>query len=292
VRNALKARRENIMTELEKTTEVKKHIAPGYKYISELGSGNMGEVFLCERDGNKFAIKKFRKFERTSDRESVASKFLKVTNKAALIIHPNVVKIIEYGFPISTETPYIVMEYVEGHPLSHYIGSNELSLQKKIDLIKQTTDALDCIHDCGILHRDMKPANILVENKTGEAKITDFGISSLLEQNYTTTDNLRGSPAYMAPECFESVDKICRASDIFSLGVLSYELLTGIRPFYGETLAEIMNSIKNDIPVAPRKIISDIPENVQKAIEGMLRKKPEERLTPQQILSELKCVAK
>jgi serine/threonine-protein kinase len=180
------------------------------------------------------------------------------------------------------------MEYVPGYPLTHYIGSKEFNFDEKISIIADIAEAIECIHDCGILHRDIKPANILVDENNKSVKITDFGISSLLDHNYTSTENLRGTPAYMAPECFDSTDKISRASDIFSLGVLSYELLTGIRPFYGENISEIMHSVKNDTPPAPKMIIPEIPEKIQETIQTMLKKEPEKRPSSREILQGFK----
>jgi CheY-like chemotaxis protein len=288
VKEALKHRKEKIMTDLEQTAEVKNEAAPGYCFVRELGSGSMGDVLLACKDNIYYAVKKFRTLERCIDLDDTAQKFIKVINEASHIIHPNVIKIFEYGFPRDGTTPYIVMEYVPGNSLTHYIGGKDFTFEEKVKIISDISEAVECIHDCGILHRDIKPANILVDENDQCVKITDFGISSFLDRNCTITENLRGTPAYMAPECFDSTDKICKASDIFSLGVLAYELLTGIRPFYGENISEIMLSVKNDTPPAPKMIIPDIPEHIQETIQGMLKKEPEKRLTSKEIQAGLK----
>lgn len=288
IKDAMNVRREKIMTDLEQTAVVKNEAAPGYSFVRELGSGSMGDVLLACKDNIYYAVKKFRTLEKCIDLDSAAQKFIKVINKASQIIHPNVIKIFEYGFPRDGSTPYIVMEYVPGPPLTNYIGSKEFSFDEKVKIIANMAEAIECIHDCGILHRDIKPSNILVNENDKSVKITDFGISSLLDQNYTSTENLRGTPAYMAPECFDSTDKICKASDIFSLGVLAYELLTGIRPFYGENISEIMHSVKNDTPPAPQMIIPEIPDRIQETIHGMLKKVPEKRLSSKEIISGFK----
>lgn len=284
VKAALEFRRNNIEMELLKTRKVRDDIVCGYNFVRNIGSGSMGDVMLVEKDGKYYALKKFRQIEKASPgSSSISKRFVEVVEKASGLSHPNIINIIEYGFPEDgTGDPYIVMEYIPGHSLSKFIGGNFLTMRQKIDIIRQISLALCSIHEAGILHRDIKPGNILVE-ETNNVKITDFGISSLMKTGYAVTDNLKGSPAYMSPESFNPSEKVDQFADIFSLGILSYELFTGIRPFYGESLAGMMKSIKNDKPAKPKMIISEIPEDVQNIIAAMLQKAPRLRPSAEEI---------
>ncbi|OGV47553.1 MAG: hypothetical protein A2017_11300 [Lentisphaerae bacterium GWF2_44_16] len=284
VKAALECRKCNIEMELLKTRKVKDDIVCGYNFVRNIGSGSMGDVMLVEKGGKYYALKKFRQIEKSSqDSSSISTRFVEVVEKASALCHANIIKIIEYGFPDEGNgDPYVVMEYIPGHSLSKFICGNFLTMSQKIDIIRQISLALCSIHEAGILHRDIKPGNILI-GEDNNVKITDFGISSLMKTGYAVTDNLKGSPAYMSPESFNSSEKVDQYADIFSLGILSYELLTGIRPFYGESVAGMMKSIKNDKPAKPKMIISEIPEDIQNIIASMLQKGPELRPSAEEI---------
>jgi serine/threonine-protein kinase len=187
-----------------------------------------------------------------------------------------VVKVYDSDFQQETDMPYILMEYIQGKSLIDCIKENLFSLEQKLFIVKQIAAALAIVHKFGVLHRDVKPSNILVtENHT--VKLTDFGIAKVSDSSLTMTHEVLGSPAYMPPETFTANKLIDTRSDIFSLGILFYELVTGVKPFHGETVTEMMNAIQNARPVEPLKIVPDLPEDIQKIMGKMLRKNPEKR---------------
>lgn len=289
VRDAIRSRNKKIMDELEHTATQNISMGNsfhGYKYIKDLHGGSICDVMLVEKNSAYYVMKIFHKLDRPEDLESIMKKFQRVVHSASGIRHPNVIRIHEYSDAVNQKnSPYMVTEYVPGRSLAHYIGSGKLSAEEKYRIVREIVSALSAIHTAGLLHRDIKPANIILDRDTRSIKVTDFGISTLIAQNYTETENLRGSPAYMAPECFSSFEKIGAPVDIFAAGVLVYELITGIRPFYGENIAEIIASIKNDKPPRPRMIINNIPPEIEDAIGGMLLKDHRKRLTAAELLS-------
>jgi serine/threonine-protein kinase len=196
----------------------------------------------------------------------------------AKINHPNIVKIFEYGLSPKENVPYFIMEFVDGNPLNEHITAGDLSIKDKLVIIKQIASALAFIHEQGILHRDVKPANIIVmDDKT--VKLTDFGIARIAESELTITHEMLGTPAYMSPEAFNAAREKDQRSDIFSLGTICYELLTGIKPFSGETIAELMDSIQHEKPIEPMRIAPEIRPYVQDIMAKMLAKSPEDRFS-------------
>ncbi len=248
----------------------------GYKVIRTLGIGNVGTVMLVEKDGNYFAVKVLRK---DTTPESYAFRMQRFAREAEIlrrIDHPNIVKIYDYNFDDKKGLPYLIMEHVNGRQLSQLIKQNSLDFQRKISIIKQSADALDYVHRQGIIHRDIKPENILV-TEDGIVKITDFGIGKIIDSEITLTGDVMGSPAYMSPESFDSAKAIDYRTDIFSLGVICYELFTGVRPFEGDTLYKLINAIREKSPEEPMKINPNIEPWLQDIMAKMLDKTPDKR---------------
>jgi serine/threonine protein kinase len=248
----------------------------GYKIIKTLGIGNVGTVMLVEKNGNYFAVKILRK---DTTPESYAIRMQRFAREAEIlrrIDHPNIVKIFDYNFDDRKGLPYLIMEHVNGRQLSQHIKQNTLDFDLKISIIKQTADALDYVHRQGIIHRDIKPENILVTDD-GIVKITDFGIGKIIDSELTITGDVMGSPAYMSPESFDSAKTIDYRTDIFSLGVICYELFTGIRPFEGDTLYKLLDAIREKKPEEPMKINPRIDSWLQDVMAKMLDKNPDKR---------------
>ena len=248
----------------------------GYKIIKTLGVGNVGTVMLVEKGGNYFAVKILRK---DTTPESYAIRMQRFAREAEIlrrIDHPNIVKIYDYNFDDRKGLPYLIMEHVNGRQLSHYIKQKNLDFDRKISIIKQTADALDYVHRQGIIHRDIKPENILV-TEDGIVKITDFGIGKIVDSELTITGDVMGSPAYMSPESFDSAKTIDYRTDIFSLGVICYELFTGVRPFEGDTLYKLLDAIREKKPEEPMKINPQIDSWLQDVMAKMLDKNPDKR---------------
>jgi DNA-binding response OmpR family regulator len=253
----------------------------GYRNLKVLGSGNEGTVYLVEKDGQHFAMKVLnrnidnllydRKFER----------FIRETEILANMEHPNIVKMFDYGVLNKGKIPYIVMEFLSGQPLNKLIGKRNFSFEEKVKIIKDVANALLAVHEHGILHRDIKPANIILTDDN-VIKLTDFGIARLKNSDLTMTRELLGSPAYMSPESFDNAKTKDIRSEIFSLGVIAYELFLGVRPFLGDSIGELIHVIKEMNPVEPKKMNPDIPEYIQSILAKMLAKHPSDRFSNMQ----------
>ncbi|MFA7230049.1 MAG: protein kinase [Victivallaceae bacterium] len=250
---------------------------PSCDLIRHLGAGASGVVLLVKRNKEKYALKILRRdFSLSGAYKQEAERFLREAEILSKISHPNIVKIFEYGFSENGNTPYIMMEYIYGDNLIRYIEENSISQKEKLKILQQICKALSAIHKQGILHRDIKPGNIML-TRNHVVKLTDFGIAKTIDSEMTISSDIMGSPAYMSPEAFVNASKSDQRSDIFSLGVLAYELFTGSKPFKGFTVTEIMRSINNEKPVDPRKLVPDLPETIQHILGKMVNKRPEDR---------------
>jgi serine/threonine protein kinase len=224
-----------------------------YRVLRELGSGGMGVVYLTMRSDEVYrrlaALKVIRPELRTNP---LKHRFLQEREILARLDHPNIARIIDGGTTPSG-LPYFVMDYVDGQPLDEFCRNRQATLEQRLNLFRQTCEAVQYLHDNNVLHRDLKPANILVTH-TGQIKLLDFGVSKL-EGEFSTTMTT-GMPVltagYASPEQITS-KPVTSASDIYSLGVVLYELLTGVRPLQldGKNLPEILATITEQIPPKP-----------------------------------------
>lgn len=249
-----------------------------YSAIKTLGSGNSGVVFLVEKNKKYYAMK-ILKIDVTDRCQKVKiQRFIREAEILSQIRHPNIVKIIDVGLSDTDKTPYIIMEFLSGQSLNLLIKEKKFLLDEKIDIIIQIAKALKAVHNIGILHRDVKPANIILTDDN-IIKLMDFGIAGLLNSDLTITNELLGSPAYMPPEAFDGAKIKDKRSDIFSLGVIAYELFTGIRPFNGDSIGLLINNIKFKDPIDPIKINKSLPKYIKIILEKMLAKPPSERFS-------------
>jgi len=243
-----------------------------YEVLKQLGKGAMGIVYLGQdpRINRTTAIKTFS-FADDIDTEQVQDlkeKFFREAESAGTLSHPNIVTIYDAGD--EHDLAYIAMEYLEGDDLEkHTKKANLLPMRKTIGYMADIAEALNYAHEKGIVHRDIKPANIMLL-KSGIVKITDFGIARITATSQTQTGVVKGTPYYMSPEQF-SGEKVDGRSDIFSLGTMMFQLLTGILPFKGDSPAALMNQIMNVPHPNPKtinsKIISPIIQIIDKALE-------------------------
>ena len=265
---------------------------PHLKISKTLGAGSTGVVLLAEQDRKKYALKILRPRADWENNADSINRFLREEKLLARIDHPNVIKIHESGIAQEENLPYILMEYVEGKLLNYYIKEKKLKLEQKIFIISQIASALVAVHKFGILHRDVKPGNVMV----GEghiAKLFDFGIAAVKDSSVSSTHEVIGSPAYMAPEVFDRDSTVDNRADIFSLGVMFYELITGIKPFQGHSVDAMVEAIKSSRPVEPSKIVPELPPFVQDVLAGMLNKNPEERFgSASEVLHSLNSLGK
>ena len=263
-----------------------------YQIVRSLGSGTMGMVMLAEKDGKEYAVKIMRSDIGGINGYEQIERFKREAEVLAQLQHPNIVKVYEYGIYEKEDVPYIVMEYISGTPLDYKMKQGKLSIDDKISIIKGVASALGTVHKAEILHRDIKPANILL-TETMEPKLTDFGIARVSDSELTMTAQALGTPAYMSPEAFDVNSEVDIRSDIFSLGVVCYELFTGQKPFDGVSLADVMHSIREVDPVEPMKINPEIPLFMQDVMAKMLDKDPRERFkNPDKLLEAMELKGK
>ena len=247
-----------------------------YHVIEELGKGAMGVVYKAHdpRIDRVVALKVLRHDRVTS--EDFVQRFLKEAKAVGRLSHPNIVTVYDIGQDHGTI--YIAMEFLEGLPLNDVIKEKRLAREDIVNIGIQIAEALDYAHQQGIIHRDIKPGNIIVPS-TGQAKITDFGIARIEDPSaaqLTQAGEILGTPSYMSPEQVMG-KKLDGRSDLYSLGVILYELSTGARPFKGANLAAVFRAITQDTPADPSKADPSIPKRLSRLVLKSLCKTPEER---------------
>lgn len=265
-----------------------------YEVLKQLGKGAMGIVYLGQdpRINRTTAIKTVRfadDFE-PEEAEKMKEAFFREAESAGTLSHPNIVTIYDAGD--EQDLAYIAMEFLEGDDLEKYIKKDDLlPMRRVIDYIADISDALDYAHQKGIVHRDIKPANIMLL-KSGIVKITDFGIARIAATSQTQTGVVKGTPYYMSPEQFAG-ERVDGRSDIFSVGVMSYQLLTGELPFHGENPMALMNKIMNVPHPDPRKFNPKIVKPLVTIIDRALEKDREKRYQKaSQLCGHLKALGK
>lgn len=226
-----------------------------YEIIKQLGKGAMGVVYMGQDPHIKrtTAIKTFRFSDdlEPDQVEEMRKKFFREAESAGTLSHPNIVTIYDAG--TEHDLAYIAMEYLEGDDLQKYTKkSSLLPMRKVLDYVADIAEALDYAHQKGIIHRDIKPANIMLL-KNGVVKITDFGIARITASSQTQTGVVKGTPHYMSPEQI-SGEKVDGRSDIFSLGAMLFQMLTGDVPFHGNSPAALLHQIMNVPHPDPRKL--------------------------------------
>lgn len=256
-----------------------------YETERELGRGSMGIVYQAHdpRLDRRVALKLLKPDLVSS--ETFVQRFLKEAKAAARLSHPNIVSV--YDADEAQGTIYIAMEFLAGEPLDRLIKTKKLSENEIVHLGIQVARALDYAHQSGIVHRDIKPGNIILDSR-GQIKITDFGIARIEDPSapqQTAVGEVLGTPAYMSPEqaLGKSVD---RRTDIYSLGVVLYELSTGVRPFRGETLSAILMAIIHETPPEPERINASLSPELARIIMRCMSKVPEERFQTGEALAE------
>ncbi|MFW2331789.1 MAG: serine/threonine-protein kinase [Nitrospinota bacterium] len=256
-----------------------------FEIIREIGSGGMGLVYLGldPRIGRKVALKVIKTGATASasveHSSATVNRFYVEARAAGQISHPNIVTIYDVGETVYNDSPlvYIAMEYVEGQGLDWHIQNNNFTkLEEQLRILKMIAQGLDYAHKRDIIHRDIKPANILITTDGNIPKITDFGLARLSDSSLTMSGTILGTPNYMSPEQIQS-DKIDNRSDIFSLTVMMYELLTREKPFAGESVTSIIYKVVNVEPDPPRHYNSLLPREVDLFIKQGLSKNPDER---------------
>jgi len=266
-----------------------------HKIVELLGAGGMGQVYLAEDTslGRRVALKLLPSyFTRETDR---LRRFRQEARNASGLNHPNIITIHEIG--AENGTYFIATEFIEGETLRQRMTTARLSLAEAVEIATQVAAALEAAHEAKIVHRDIKPENIMIRRRDGYVKVLDFGLAKLTEKepidsevtshSLTRTEAgvILGTAAYMSPEQARGL-RVDARTDLWSLGVVLYEMLSGYKPFTGETAEDVRASILKD-PLPP--LPSETPDELEKIVEKALRKDRAERYrTANLFLSELR----
>ena len=271
-----------------------------YEILGPLGAGGMGEVYRAKdlRLGREIAIKVLPA-EVASNHDRIA-RFEREARTVAGLNHPNIVTL--FSVEDEDDLRFLTMELVEGETLSTFVSHGGLPLPKLFGLAIPLTEALVAAHEKGVIHRDLKPGNVMV-TRDGRLKVLDFGLSKIETRNepahsQTTTQSLEapataegqvlGTVPYMSPEQLRG-EVVDARSDLFALGVILYELATGRRPFTGATLVDISSAILRDAPIPTRSVRDDLPPELDRIIDRCLDKNPRNRIqTAREVCDELR----
>jgi predicted Ser/Thr protein kinase len=248
---------------------------PGYEVLEELGRGGMGVVYLARQAGlNRLvALKMIIRADFAS--EYALRRFEAEAQVFAKLHHPNIVQIHEAG--ISGRVPYFCLEYVEGGSLDRVVRKEPLTSRAAAALVEKLARAVHYAHGQGVVHRDLKPQNVLL-TKDGEPKITDFGTAKRIDVKLTGTLDQLGTPSYMAPEQAGGRNQeVGPATDVYALGAILYECLTGVPPFRGASVMEVLDRVRQEEPLAVRELRPGTPLDLQTICHKCLRKEPNQR---------------
>jgi len=254
--------------------DVEKPMLGRYQVEKELGKGAMGIVYLGSdpKIGRTVAIKTMalaQEFE-GDDLDEVKERFFREAETAGRLNHPNIVTIHDAGE--EQDLAYIAMEFLKGKDLEPYTKiDNLLEMETVFTIVKECADALDYAHKQNVVHRDIKPANIMYDPQTKVAKVTDFGIARLTDNSKTKTGMVLGTPTFMSPEQVEG-KKVDGRSDLFSLGVMLFQLLTGKLPFTGDSMASLMYAIANTDTPNILEYNAKLPKLTHQVIDKALQK--------------------
>src|SRR5436190_13718322 len=267
------------MPDVAATPETRRQFGE-YEVESVLGKGAMGMVYLArdKRIGRRVALKTVQ-VQQQFDDESEATEFYQRLQREAEVCgamqHPNIVTLYEPGYE-NNVISFLATEWVEGESLRDRLKrSKPLPLDDALRIGEDILRGLTYAHAKGVIHRDIKPANILLSSD-GQAKIADFGIARPAGSTLTQVGSMLGTPNYMSPEQVKCSDVTAR-SDLFSVGVVMYELLTGVKPFSAPDVSGILRNVVEKEPQLASEVNPEVPENVARFVEKLLPKSPDAR---------------
>jgi len=247
-----------------------------YKILDELGHGAMGVVYRAEDPSldRVVALKTIQLGYADEDRKAYEKRFMLEAKAAGKLTHPNIVTIFDYGE--EEDIAYMAMELLEGQDLRSRMRQGELPPMEAVEIALQVADGLGFAHEFGVVHRDVKPGNIMLLER-GAVKIMDFGIARMrFAEHKTSTGMVLGTPRYMSPEQIggEPVDE---RSDIFSLGTVLYEMLTQTTLFAGQDVNQIAHSVAHTEPTPPSRVHPGLPQMLDFIVARALKKVPSVR---------------
>jgi len=249
-----------------------------YEILKELGQGAMGTVYLGRdpKINREVAIKTLTYANVEANLlDEIIERFVREAEAAGNLSHPNIVTIYDVGE--EHDLAYMAMELLKGNDLAEHCRKDHLMpIKKVLELVASVADALDYAHSNGVVHRDIKPENIILLEE-GKVKVADFGIARVMSSSDTDTGVLMGTPSYMSPEQVEGA-RVDGRSDLFSLGVVMYEMLSGEKPFKGDNLSNLVYAIANSAYTPLNKVNIDVPACCNKIIKKLLVKDPEKRI--------------
>lgn len=249
----------------------------GYEILEEIAQGGMGIIYRVQKrsTGQIMALKVLR--EKLRQSEEAQHRFSREAKALGKLKHPNIVSIIDSD--IEKEVPYFTMDFIEGKPLSEYTSKQRLPILQIVNIMIKICDALEHAHQMGIIHRDIKPSNILLDSNN-EPHITDFGLAKCVEtaSMITRSNTTLGTAYYMPPEQARGKKGLIGPrSDIYAIGVVFYELLTGQNPFHGQNTVEIYHKILTVEPVSTTILNQEVPKILDNICMKCLKKDPFQR---------------
>lgn len=259
-----------------------------YEIIKELGKGAMGMVYLGNdpKISREVAIKTMalsQEFEGDALQDA-KDRFFREAETAGRLNHPNIVVMLDAGE--EHDLAYIAMEFLKGYDLAEHVKPGKLLPPAAVfDIILKSANALDYAHSLNVVHRDIKPANIMYEPESKEVKITDFGIARITDANKTKTGTILGTPSYMSPEQLAG-KHVDGRSDLFSLAVMAFQMLSGELPFQGDSMAALMYQITNEPHPKIRSINPKLPPEMEKFFDKGLAKDPDKRFATGKALAD------
>jgi serine/threonine-protein kinase len=265
-----------------------------YRVTALLGEGGMGAVFLAEHPviGRKVALKVVH--PQHARNLEVVGRFVNEATAISRIGHEHIVEVMDLGRTVEGDF-YLVMEYLDGRPLSHLLAeTGPLPPERAIAIAAQIADALGASHESGIVHRDVKPENVFLVRRGHDAdfvKVLDFGLAKLLDTSHADRRDTRagfvmGTPYYMSPEQCRGEGEIDHRADIYALGVVLFEMLTGQLPFSGEAYSDVLVKQVTMRPPWARSIVPDLPEALDRILQCALAKHPDDRFPTMAALRE------
>lgn len=246
-----------------------------YQVLALVGRGAMGTVYLARDTALKRHVALKVLLGHLARNPLLVRRFHREAQATARLRHPGIVRI--YAAGVEAGTPYIAMEYVEGEPLDRFMRRcGRLAWQRALHIGEQVAEALAAAHAEGITHRDVKPANIMLDTQ-GRVRLTDFGIAQIhTELDESPEDSFLGTPRYMSPEQCANRD-ITMKTDLFSLGVVLHEMIVGELPFHGESAVALIKAIHHDEPPRLTKFVPGLPDDVARLVAHLLEKRPTDR---------------